>query len=287
MTRPRSQWGALHLCDSCAGGGDRRRHQNAKRPSTFLLLASQLLLIACGNAPQPAEKKTAAVETPKPVEYVHVDPATAGTIRGKIVFHGVKPPRKPIDMSSDAGCQKEHAGHPAYDEPIVTGKGGALTNAFVFIQSGLEGKKFEPAENAVVLNQHGCMFEPRVLGIRAGQIMDVRNSDAVSHNVHPKPTNNYDWNQQQSPGAPDLQHKFPRADVMIPVKCNVHSWMRAYIGVVDHPYFSVTAADGAFEWKNVPPGDYTIAVWHEGLPEQKQTVHVAPSATADINFTYR
>ena len=131
------------------------------------------------------------------------------------------------------------------------------------------------------------MFVPRVLGIRAGQTMDARNSDQVSHNIHPKPTNNYDWNQQQSPGAPDLQHRFPRADVMIPVKCNVHSWMRAYIGVVDHPYFTVTRPDGTFEWKNVPPGDYTIAVWQEKLGEQKQTVHLAASGTGEVNFTYR
>ncbi len=250
-----------------------------------LLLFAALITAACNTA-KPPEKKAAAVEPPKPVEYFHVDPATAGTIHGRITYTGARPERKVIDMDSDAACQKAHAGHPVYDESLVTGKSGGLANAFVYIQSGLEGKKFEPAEGSVVLNQHGCMFQPRVFGIRAGQTMAVRNSDTVSHNVHPKPTNNYDWNQQQSPGAPDLEHRFPRADVMIPVKCNVHSWMRAFIGVVDHPYFAVTGPDGSFQLKNVPPGDYTLAVWQEKLGEQKQTVHLAPSGTAAVNFTY-
>jgi plastocyanin len=256
------------------------------KPASAYPAVSWLLLLASCNSAKPPEKK-AVVEAPKPVEIFHVDPATAGVLRGTVTYAGAKPERKLIVMDSDAGCLQAHAGHPVPEDSIATGKGGALANAFVYIQSGLEGKKFEPAEGPVVLNQHGCMFEPRVLGMRAGQTMDVRNSDPVSHNVHPKPTNNYDWNQQQSPGSPDLEHRFPRADVMIPVKCNVHSWMRAFIGVVDHPYFAVTGAGGTFVWKNVPPGDYTVAVWQEKLGEQKQTVHLAASGTEEVNFTYR
>jgi plastocyanin len=250
----------------------------------LFVFAAALLAAACGNNNKPPEKK--AVEAPKPVAIFHVDAATAGIVRGKVIYQGPKPARTVINMDSDAACQQDHAGHPVYDESLVTGKAGALANAFVYIQTGLEDKKFEPAQGPVLLNQHGCLFEPRVLGMRAGQTLDVKNSDNVSHNVHPKPTNNYDWNQQQSPGAPDLEHRFPRADVMIPVKCNVHSWMRAFIGVVDHPYFAVTGPDGAFELKNVPPGDYTLTVWQEKLGQQKQTVHLAPSATAAVNFTY-
>jgi hypothetical protein len=130
------------------------------------------------------------------------------------------------------------------------------------------------------------MFLPRVIGLETGQTLDLKNSDPVSHNIHPMPNNNREWNEQQSPGTPDVQHKFGRPEVMIPVKCNVHSWMHAWIGVVAHPYFAVTGADGAFEWKNVPPGDYTIAVWHEKLGEKKQQVHVAASGSAAVHFTY-
>ena len=240
-----------------------------------LSAAPLLLLAACSGGKPPVAEK------PKPPEYFHVDAATAASIAGKIVFHGAKPARKRIDMESDAGCKTA-----AFDEPVVTDKSGDLTNAFVYIQAGLEDKKFQPATEPVLLDQHGCMFAPRVIGMRAGQVLRVKNSDGVSHNIHPMPQNNREWNQQQSPDTPDLEHKFPRPDVMIPVKCNVHSWMRAYIGVVDHPYFAVTGAEGAFHWANVPPGDYTIAVWHEKLGELKKTVHLAARDAAVVDFTY-
>jgi len=249
-----------------------------------LLFAAALLTAACGQK-QPPQK--AAVEASKPVEYFHVDASTAGVLHGKIAFLGAKPPRTVISMAQDAGCEQAHKGHPVFDESVVVAKDGSLSNAFVYIKSGLEGKKFEVPKETVPLDQHGCLFVPRVLGMRAGQSLDVKNSDTVSHNIHPMPENNREFNQQQSPQAPDIEHKFPRADIMIPVKCNVHSWMHAYIGVVDHPYFAVTAADGSFELKNVPPGDYGVTVWHEKLGEQTQQVHVAASETAAVNFTYR
>jgi len=248
------------------------------------LLALGLFAAGCGQTPPPPK---AAAEPPKAVEYFHVDPATAAVMRGRVVFHGPKPARTVIVMDAEAACQKAHAGHPVYDESVVIGKGGGLANAFVYIQSGLEGKRFETVKTPVVLDQHGCMFVPHVIGIRAAQPLEVRNSDAVSHNIHPMPANNYEWNEQQSPGTPDVQHKFARTEVMIPVKCNVHSWMHAYIGVVEHPYFAVTGPDGSFELPNVPPGDYTIAVWHEKFGEQKKQVHVAPSAPLTVDFTYQ
>lgn len=249
----------------------------------IILFGAVLVAVGCGSSNPPA--KTA--EQKKPVVYFHVDPATAGVIKGSIVYHGPKPTRKVIDMDSDAGCEKAHANSPAYDEPVVVGPHGGLENTFVYIQSGLEGKKFEPSNKSVVLDQHGCMFVPRIVAVQAGSSLDLRNSDTVSHNIHLMPKNNYEWNQQQSPNAPDVQHKMVRPEIMIPIKCNVHSWMHAYVGVVDNPYFEVTGADGSFELKNVPPGDYTIGVWHEKLGEQTAQVHVAPSGTAAVDFTYR
>jgi plastocyanin len=253
-----------------------------------LLFAAALLTAACGGG---SDKKAAETKAPGaaplPVEYFHVDAATASTVTGAITFAGPKPARQAISMDADEGCQKANAGKPVYDEAIVVGKGGRLANAFVYIQAGLEGKKFEPNTQAVVLDQHGCMFVPRVIGIRPAQVLDLKNGDVVTHNVHPVPGNNREWNQEQAPQAPAVEHRFARPEIMIPVKCNIHSWMHSYIGVVDHPYFAVTGSDGTFEWKNVPPGDYTIGVWHEKLGKQEQQVHVAPSASAAVNFTYR
>jgi plastocyanin len=245
------------------------------------VLLACLLLSGCKQA----EQQPVSKQTP-PIEYFHPDPATAGTISGSIMFHGERPARTVISMESDEGCQKLHAGKAAYDEPVVIGTRGGLANAFVYIQAGLDDKKFEPSKEAVTIDQHGCLFAPRVIGLQTGQTLDLKNSDPVSHNIHPMPKNNREWNEEESPGAPDVQHRFGRPEVMIPVKCNVHGWMHAWIGVVAHPYFAVTGPEGAFTWKNVPPGDYTISVWHEKLGEKKQEVHLAASGGAEVHFTY-
>ncbi|MBS1859880.1 MAG: hypothetical protein JST11_31205 [Acidobacteria bacterium] len=247
-----------------------------------MALLAGLALAGCGSKSE--EPKKAA--TTRPVEYYHVDPATAGTIHGRILFHGVKPPKKAISMDADAACQQANQGKTVYEETVVTGKDGALANAFVYIKTGLEGKNFEPPKEPVHIAQHGCMFEPRAIGAVAGQVIDVANTDPVSHNFHAMPTNNRDWDQQQSPGAADIEHRFPRPEIMIPVKCNVHAWMRAYIGVMPHPYFAVTTTEGAYQWNNVPPGDYTVAVWHERLGERTAQLHLAANGKADLNFTF-
>jgi hypothetical protein len=249
-----------------------------------LLWAAAVVTAGCGTQAPTTGK---APQKPKAVEYFQVDLATAGAITGKVVFQGVKPARKVISMAADAGCQAANAGKPVYDEPVVTGKDGGLANAFVYIQAGLEDKNFEPPKEPVALDQHGCMFTPRVLGVSMGQGLVLKNSDLVTHNIHPLPVNNREWNQEQSPGAPEVQHRFARPEVMIPVKCNIHSWMHAYIGVLSHPYFAVTGTDGAFQLKNVPTGDYTVAVWHEKLGEQKQQVHIAASTPSAVNFSYK
>ena len=258
---------------------------SCKVAMTFsVALAAALCSARCGGA-KPPEKP--ATSTAKPVEYFHVDPATAGSLRGRITFKGAKPARQVISMEAEVGCQQAHAGHPVYDESVLVGKNGGLANAFVYIQSGLEGKNFEPATASIGLDQHGCMFVPRVIGIRAAQPLDVTNSDAVSHNIHPMPRNNREWNEQQPPQSPPAIHRFARREVMIPVKCNIHAWMRAYIGVMEHPYFAVTGPDGSFDWSNVPPGDYTIAVWHEKLGDRTRQVHLSASEGAEADITYQ
>src|SRR5574338_202491 len=133
-----------------------------------------------------------------------------------------------VSMLAGCGTNKEAV----YEDAVQTDKGGGLTNAFGDVKTGLEGKSFAPAETAVVLEQGGSQFIPRVIGLRAGQTLAVKNSDPVSHNVHPVPQNNRDWNQQQPPDAPDLKRRFAYPEVMIPVKCNIHGWMRSYIGVL-------------------------------------------------------
>jgi len=189
-------------------------------------------------------------------------------------------------MQDEPACRRLHSGS-VLAEDLVANANGTLANIFVYVKSGLEGKTFEKPKEAVTIDQRGCLFKPHVLGIIAGQTLSVANSDPFSHNIHPMPTDNREWNQQQPPQAPNLEREFARPEIMIPVKCNIHSWMRAYIGVLDHPYFSVTGEEGTFALKNLPPGDYVVAAWQETLGELEQKVSVAAAATQTVEFTFK
>jgi plastocyanin len=189
-------------------------------------------------------------------------------------------------MSSDPACVEAHHGKP-YDESLLVGEKGALTNVFVYIKTGLEGKRFEAPAQPATIDQSGCWFRPRVLGIQVGQTLTVVNSDPVTHNIHPLAQINREWNHSQGAGDPPISRRFLKPEIMIPVKCNIHSWMHAYIGVLDHPYFSVSGKDGTFEIRNVPPGDYVIEAWQEKLGSQQQKVTILPSGKVETAFTFK
>jgi plastocyanin len=251
-----------------------------------LLLAFGLLTGCSHSAPPEAKKVDSQPPAAKPVVYFKVDPATAGTLSGKVQFSGKKPKRKRIDMSEDPQCAAAHK-NGMYDESVVVNPNNTLANVFVYIKQGLEGKTFEPPAEPVTIDQKGCWFHPRVLGIQTGQILNVTNSDPVTHNIHPLAQVNRAWNQSQDPGATPLKRRFATPEIMIRVKCNIHSWMRAWIGVVDNPYFAVTGPDGKFEIKNVPPGDYTVEAWQEQLGTSTQKVTVPPSGKEAVAFTFK
>ncbi|MFN7921350.1 MAG: carboxypeptidase regulatory-like domain-containing protein [Bryobacteraceae bacterium] len=252
--------------------------------------AAAALLIACGGSGPANESnrdsKKAGDAAAAPVSYFKVDPATAGTLSGKVSFTGAKPARKQIIMESEADCEKLHKG-PVLDPAFQFNANGTLGNVFVYIKGGLEGKQFEPVTAPVQFDQKGCMFAPRVFGLRVGQPMQVSNSDPVTHNVHPLAEKNREWNQGQPPGTPAIERKFAAPEIMIPIKCNVHAWMRAYGAVMEHPYFAVTGDTGTFEIKNVPPGEYTLEAWHEKLPAQQAKVTVGPGGAVTADFTFK
>lgn len=247
-----------------------------------VVVVAVVILAGCSKPAPPETKPVAA----KKIVYFKVDPATAGEISGRILFTGKAVPAKKVDMTEDPQCAKLHK-TPELDRPVAANKNGTLANVFVYIKGGLEGKKFEPPSFAAVMDQKGCWFEPRVLGIQTGQEFAVTNSDPVTHNIHPRAHVNREWNQSQPEGSPPLQRKYTLPEIMIRVKCNIHSWMHAWIGVVDNPYFEVTGSDGKFTLKNVPPGEYTIGAWQEELGEQEQHVTVAPSGKSEVGFTFK
>ena len=215
-----------------------------------------------------------------------VDPATAATVTGKASFAGKAPAAKTIDMSAEEDCKKLHTA-PTKTEEVVANSNGTLANVFVYVKAGLEGKNFEPPTAPATLDQKGCVYRPHVVGIRTGQTIAISNGDPTTHNIHPMPKTNREWNQSQAPGSPNLDKQFARTEIMIPVKCNVHPWMKSYIGVVDNPYFAVTGDQGTFEIKSLPPGDYTLEAWHEKYGTQEQKVTLAPSATQTVEFSFK
>lgn len=249
----------------------------------WLVCLCAVLLAACSSKPQPANQ---ASPTPAAPVWFKVDAATAGTITGKVVYTGKKPLAKPVKMDNAPECALLHD-TPVLDEKIAASKEGALANAFVYIKQGLEGKQFEPPAAPAVIDQKGCWFGPHVLGLQVGQTLKVTNSDPLTHNIHPLPEHNRDWNQSQPPNAEPFERRFTQPEVMIRVKCNIHGWMYAWIGVVAHPYFAVTGADGAFVLRNVPPGNYTLEVWQEELGRQEQPITLAASGKSEVAFNLK
>ena len=263
---------------------------------TFCILPAAFALGICAtscshdqarSAPD-AEKSAQPATTIAPV--FRVDPATAGSISGSIRYTGKRPNLKTIDMSEDPACVEAHHGKAVNESLVVSGRGG-LANTFVYIKSGLEGtlqgKVFAIPATPVTIDQNGCWFTPRVLGIQTGQILSVINSDPVTHNIHPMAEINREWNHSQGAGDAPLARKFLKQEVMIRVKCNIHSWMHAFIGVVDNPYYAVSNPDGSFHIPDVPPGTYTLGIWQETLGVEERQVTVAPHANTSVNVSLK
>jgi plastocyanin len=259
-----------------------------------------LLACACGGQEKPAssstESPTPEVREPSaPVTATEkpqappaaIDPARTGSVRGVVSFKGVPPARKPIDVGT-AGCP--HEGDILTETVIVNGE-GRLQNVFVRVTAGLEPWTIPPPPTEPAhLDQKSCVYSPHVSGVRVGQKLVVLNSDPVAHNVHARPKrprNGEDINETQpaSAGA-GLPLSFGEEEVMVPFGCDIHPWMRAYVGVVAHPFFAVTDAEGRFEIPGLPEGYYKLEAWHESLKRQQLEVTVVAGAAADANFTF-
>ena len=241
-----------------------------------------LLMGSCGKSEDESAKKSpeaSAAATP-------IDPATVGSIAGTVKLDGPAPKAKAINMAADAICAGAHA-TPATDPEVVVGTGGSLANVIVYVKDGLGNRTFSTPSAPVELNQQGCMYNPHIVAMMAGQTVDVKNSDKTTHNIHPIPRNNKEWNKSQPPGAADLQEVFAREEITIPVKCNVHPWMKSYIAVFKHPFFAVTSPDGSFSIKGLPPGTYTIEAWHERYGTTSQSVTIGPKEAKTISFSLK
>ena len=255
---------------------------NMRKTIVLLVLGilGLLLLSACSKEEKPAakpEEKAATAAAPA----TPVDPATAATITGAVKYPGAVPKPVKIDMSQDPACKGSNT-----VETVVVNNGN-LENAFVYVKDGLGSRTFDVPKEPVTLDQQGCRYHPHVLGIMTGQTLKVLNSDPTTHNIHPTPKDNREWNESQPPKAAAIEKTFAREEILLPVKCNQHPWMKMYINVVKSPYFAVTDKDGKYTLKGLPPGTYTIAVVQEKLGEQTQQITVGAKESKTADFTMK
>lgn len=233
--------------------------------------------LACGanSAPPPAASPTSSV-----------DPATAGTVTAMVKFEGDVPAAEMITITGDPKCVSENGAPQRAEERIVVGEGQALQNVFVYVKDGLTAYGFPVPTEPVLLDQDKCRYTPRVLGVRVGQALEVRNSDPLLHNVRSNGVINQAFNKSTPVEGVSFMHTFATREVMVPFKCDVHGWMSAYVGVLDHPYFGTTAADGKVVLGNLPPGTYTIEAWHESLGTREQQITIGARESKDVSFAF-
>ncbi len=241
-----------------------------------------LMVLASCSKKEEQSSNTAAEQQAQPAPAATpIDPATVATVNGTVKFDGAAPKPAKIDMSQDPGCKGSNEA-----ENIVV-NGGDLANVFVYVKDGLGNRTFDVPKDPVVLEQKGCQYHPHVLGVMAGQTVQIKNSDPTTHNIHPTPKDNREWNESQPPSSPNIEKNFAREEIMLPVKCNQHPWMKMYVNVVKNSFYAVTGKDGKYEIKGLPPGDYTLAFVHEKLGEQDQKVTVAAKETKTVDQSFK
>jgi hypothetical protein len=206
-----------------------------------------------------------------------------GTIKGRVRLDGTPPGNPVIRMRVDPMCAKINTGKRVIQEAVITSKGGGLANAFIKVQGSFP--RAPAPTGAVMIDQHDCLYTPRMIGARVGQTLLIRNSDPLLHNIHSMSTGSNSFNIGQPMAG--MENRIPlKAEEMLRLKCDVHRWMTAYIGVVSHPYFAVSGNDGTFEIANVPVGTHTLHVWHERYGDQERSVRVNAGTTTTLDSAY-
>lgn len=211
-------------------------------------------------------------------------PANVGAIKGRVRLTGQSPGNAVIRMGLDPMCVKINAGKRVIQEAVVTSADGGLANAFVRLQGSFP--RTAPPAEPVTIDQRSCVYTPRVVGVRVGQTLQVRNSDPMLHNVHSLSAGTNGFNVGQPSAGMLYQFRLRDEEIMLQLKCDVHRWMTSYIGVVNHPYFAVSGLGGPFEMVNVPAGTYTIRTWHERYGDLTRPVRVTAGGTATVDFAY-
>jgi plastocyanin len=210
----------------------------------------------------------------------------ASTVTGTITFTGKPPALKPLAMDADPACAKKHS-KPVAAEMLVLGSGQTMGNVIVWVSKGLPaGKSWPVPKTPVVLDQKGCVYVPHAMGIMVGQAYRILNSDGILHNVHTLPKINRSFNRAMPGTSKEATTQFEKPEPIFQIKCDVHPWMSAYIGVFEHPFFATTGQDGKFTISGLDAGSYVITAWHERLGTQTASVTVSGSDTKTQDFKF-
>ena len=208
------------------------------------------------------------------------------TLDGTISFAGTAPEAKRIDMSADPMCETLNPDSTIDWGVVVTNN--KLADVLVYVRGEhLNAYSFDAPSPYVTLDHRRCRYTPHVLGMQTLQTLKIVNSDTTTHNTHATPKSNPDRNQSQPPSAADLEYRFTLPELFIPMKCNQHPWERAVVAVFSHPFFSVTSTDGSYKISGLPPGQYTVAAWHEELGEQTVDLFLTGNEGRTLDFTFR
>jgi plastocyanin len=249
---------------------------SSKMGNAVVILVLLALLSGCGGEkpapPKPAPAAQEKIEAP-------------ATISCRVILEGTPPRMETVKMNADRKCVMMHKEPVSFQNVVTNGK-GMLQNAFVYVKEGLGSHSYPVPTEPVVIDQDGCMYTPHVMGIRVGQPLQVVNKDPVLHNIHALPKINAGFNFAQPHEGMKKEETFSQPEIMVKVKCDVHSWMSAYVGVLDHPFFGVSDSNGACVLKKLPPGEYVVAAWHESFGSLEQKVIVAAGELKNITFQF-
>jgi hypothetical protein len=243
-------------------------------PRLFLAVALGILA-ACGEAAPPP---------PPPGAIPAGESIGSAVVSGRVTLAGEIPPPEEINMASDPICAARGRGK--VREEVVVGRDGSLENVFVHVVSGLGERVFAPPQTPVTLDQKGCAYSPHVVGLQVNQILEISNGDPTMHNVHTTPSENRAFNVGMATQGLRIRKHFSKPEVMIRLKCDLHAWMVAWIGVVGHPFFDVSGPGGGWSIEGLPSGTYTLEAWHEkfGTKRTEVTLQEGEQATAEFRI---
>lgn len=208
-----------------------------------------------------------------------------GSVTGSAAFSGTAPAKVEINMDADPTCAAAHT-EPTFTEEAVVNSNNTLKNVFVYVKTGLEGQTFQATATPATLDQNGCHYNPHVTGVMVGQPLEIMNSDTTLHNVHSMAKESKEFNLGMPIKGMKIKKTFEKPEIMVHMKCDVHPWMSAYVGVLSHPFFAVTGEDGSFTIKDLPAGTYTLEAWSETLGVQTAEITVAEGQSATANFSF-